>query len=419
MAEPVIDFFYSEGTITLTNGSDIAVGQFTSWDPAVLPYDFVYPNDGQAGISVVKEVLGVNQIRLAKLWAGPTLTEVPYFIVRWIKHTDPRIYGVRVSEYLSRLKDIPADIIAERDAAIAAIQEAGSSITALQAGNNLSDLADKATARTNLGVPALASNLSDLPDKAAARSNLGALRHGECRLVSASATTVRLDPHNGDRVIINGIERTIPPAGVTLAAGTLAAGSFRFIYAAWSGTAVVLSAGTGTPVPDSNGILVHPQVPSQTLVGMAYATTADQFNLVRSWSNDPGFYIEGPTIGTQTTLAGTSTVELQVAGRSDFLLWAGESVSLSLQATGWHSTAGTQLTSYVGYARVGDPGYTFQVMAFGAQQTGGQPGDLSGSGGFTASAAGVYRMTVAGRGNAANSNWAAGCRARAYVAPWG
>lgn len=103
-------FFYSDGTISLENGSDIAIGDMVFWDTAVLPFDTLYANDGQNGVTVIKEVLSVNQLRLAKPWAGPTLTNVPYFVLRWIRHTDPRVYAVRVSEYLTRLKGIPENI---------------------------------------------------------------------------------------------------------------------------------------------------------------------------------------------------------------------------------------------------------------------------------------------------------------------
>ncbi|MEZ0169944.1 phage tail protein [Microvirga sp. TS319] len=125
-------FFYSDGTITLTNGSDIATGDMVAWDVAVLPFDFIFPNDGMDGMSVIKEVLSVNQIRLAKPWTGPTLTDVPYFMLRWARHTDPKVYAVRVSEYLTRLKAIPdnleevaGEIKADRQAvddALAALQ---------------------------------------------------------------------------------------------------------------------------------------------------------------------------------------------------------------------------------------------------------------------------------------------------------
>jgi hypothetical protein len=129
-------FFYSEGTISLTNGSDIATGNFTAWDPAVLPFDFVYPNDGTAGMSVIKEVLAMDEIRLAKPWTGPTLIDVPYFMVRWTRHTDPRIYALRVSDYLTRLKGIPenieefADQISADAAAVAAAMAALAGIEA-------------------------------------------------------------------------------------------------------------------------------------------------------------------------------------------------------------------------------------------------------------------------------------------------
>jgi len=100
-------FFYNDGTITLTNGSDIATGELVAWDPAVLPFDFVFPNNGVSGMAVIKEVLAVDQIKLAAPWSGPTLTDVPYFMVRWTKHTDPRIYALRVSEYLTRIRPLP------------------------------------------------------------------------------------------------------------------------------------------------------------------------------------------------------------------------------------------------------------------------------------------------------------------------
>lgn len=70
----------------------------------------------------------MEEIRLAKPWTGPTLTNVPYFMVRWTRHTDPRIYGVRLSDYLARLKGIPenldevaAEIHADREAVDAAM----------------------------------------------------------------------------------------------------------------------------------------------------------------------------------------------------------------------------------------------------------------------------------------------------------
>jgi hypothetical protein len=119
-----IDFFYSDGTMTLTNGSNIAVGQFTGWDVAALPYDFIVPGAGVNGLTMVASVIDATHIQLPRAWSGPTLTAVPYFICRWIKHTDPRVYGGRVSAYLTKLRGIPDDIpalIASINASIAAM----------------------------------------------------------------------------------------------------------------------------------------------------------------------------------------------------------------------------------------------------------------------------------------------------------
>ena len=143
-------FFYSDGTITLTNGSDIATGTFTAWDPAVLPFDFVFPNDGISGMAVIKEVLGMNQIRLAKPWTGSTLTDVPYFMVRWTRHTDPRIYAVRVSDYLARLKAIPDNIeavAADINADAAAVAAAMTTLAQIETNVD----ADRQAAQTAAG----------------------------------------------------------------------------------------------------------------------------------------------------------------------------------------------------------------------------------------------------------------------------
>jgi hypothetical protein len=188
MALDPIDFFYSDGTITLTNGSDIAQGTFTAWDPAVLPYDLLFANDGQGGASAVKEVLSVNQLRLAKAWTGPTLTNVPYFILRWIKHTDPRIYGVRVSDYLTRLKAIPenleevaGEINADRQAVEAAMATLAAIETAVDADRQAAETAagaasqGAATATQQAGIAqqwAEAASSTVLPDNGVSNAKL-------------------------------------------------------------------------------------------------------------------------------------------------------------------------------------------------------------------------------------------------------
>ncbi|MGA0595385.1 hypothetical protein [Enterovirga sp. CN4-39] len=157
MADPPIDFIYAEGTITLTNGSDIAVGQDVAWDLAVLPYDIVFLQSGQ-GVTAVREVLAPGQMRIARAWAGETLVNAPYFVLRWIKHTDPRVYGARVSSYLTRLKNIPEDgailqAIDERVTQIGAQVAAATAESAAAA--HLSAQAAAEIALGNLGAAAL------------------------------------------------------------------------------------------------------------------------------------------------------------------------------------------------------------------------------------------------------------------------
>lgn len=157
-------FFYSDGTITLTNGSDIATGNFTAWDPAVLPFDFVFPNDGTAGMSVIEEVLGMDQIRLAKPWTGPTLTDVPYFMVRWTRHTDPRIYAVRVSDYLARLKAIPdniEEVAGEINADRQAVEAAMTALAAIEAAVDADRQAAETAAGTATGAASAAAASAD------------------------------------------------------------------------------------------------------------------------------------------------------------------------------------------------------------------------------------------------------------------
>lgn len=181
MAEIPLNFYYSDGTMTLTNGSDLVTGTFTSWDPGVQPMDIVFPNDGQSGVSVVDEVLSAGEMRLAKPWTGPTLTDVPYFILRWIKHTDPRRYGLMVSEYLARLKQIPtnfeeiaAEVSADRDAVDAALATVTAAAAEVEA-----DRAAAVTARSDAqGFRNEAQTFRNQAQQAAADAQAGTVADG-------------------------------------------------------------------------------------------------------------------------------------------------------------------------------------------------------------------------------------------------
>lgn len=124
-----------------------------------------------------------------------------------------------------------------------------------------------------------------------------AIPHGQCRLEIDTQTTIKLKPFNGNKLFINGNYRTIPAAGVTLSNAGLAANTLYYIYAYWSGTAIVTTASTG--IPKTSLIYGHrvgdngSGAPNETvtLVGMVYMNTSAQFQqdnaalYVASWFN--------------------------------------------------------------------------------------------------------------------------------------
>lgn len=117
------------------------------------------------------------------------------------------------------------------------------------------------------------------------------MRHGECQFRNTSISACALFPLNGDRLIINGAERTIPLAGVAMP--SLAASDTRyFIYAYWTGSAIALEASTTGYTLGTGGIVCKIGDITRTLVGQAYASSSFGFSqsgngwTVRSWFND-------------------------------------------------------------------------------------------------------------------------------------
>jgi hypothetical protein len=369
-------FFYSEGTISLTNGSDIATGNFTAWDPAVLRYDFVFPGDGTAGMSVVQDVLAMDQIKLAKPWTGPTLTNVPYFIVRWVRHTDPRVYGVRVSEYLTRLKGIPEnieevaqEIHADRQAVeaamttVVAIETAvdadrqaaqtaagtaqGAATTATEQAGIAQQWADSASSGVlpNNGVSN--AKLADMPANTfKGRATAGAgdpedltveqvnallgTAHGGILVSVQSATVLAIKPYGAGRLIINGASRpvvatTIPSTAVP-AATSATDPNVQFIYAYWTGSAIAYEVSTTQHATHTNGVEIKAGDPTRTLVAAVWRDPANGFqdtafarNLA-NWFNRRGknLYVSynGAGVATPTTTA--------LTGELSAITWAGD-----------------------------------------------------------------------------------------------
>ncbi|MGE4528146.1 MAG: hypothetical protein AB7D00_07240 [Rhodospirillaceae bacterium] len=168
--------------------------------------------------------------------------------------------------------------------------------------------------------------------------------HGQCRLVLDGAN-LRLNPYNGNALIVGGTVRAIPVAGVSLAATGLDADTNYYIYAAMSEGAVILEASTTAHSPDATtGVEIKTGDATRTLVGMARTVAgpawADSLTqrLVISWFNRRLRPVE--INGTTST---TSALVVKLSPNVDFLSWGGAfSAFLSSPAHGNALGAGTQ-----------------------------------------------------------------------------
>jgi preprotein translocase subunit YajC len=94
-------------TCTVTNGSATVTGQFTIWETALDKGDVLFVA-GMMGL--VQEIVSDTEITLAMPWAGESSAPAPYAAYRNNSYVDPRNYGRRLAEYLSKLKPLPANI---------------------------------------------------------------------------------------------------------------------------------------------------------------------------------------------------------------------------------------------------------------------------------------------------------------------
>lgn len=153
--------------------------------------------------------------------------------------------------------------------------------------------------------------------------------HGQCKLV-LDGTDLRLNPHNGNKLKINGISRIVPSAGVALAPTSLAASTLYYIYAYMNSGTMTLEASTTAYATDANtGVKIKTGDATRTLVGMArttgavaWANSATQLFL-RSFFNDPGYKGKNTFTANRTTTS-TSLAELNSEIRIEFLAWADE-----------------------------------------------------------------------------------------------
>jgi hypothetical protein len=94
-------------TCTVTNGSATVTGQFTIWETAIDKGDVLFVG-GNMGL--VLDRVSDTELTLTGPWAGESAEAAPYAVYRNNSYTDPRNYGRRLAEYLTKLRGIPDDI---------------------------------------------------------------------------------------------------------------------------------------------------------------------------------------------------------------------------------------------------------------------------------------------------------------------
>lgn len=121
---------------------------------------------------------------------------------------------------------------------------------------------------------------------------------GQCRLVRDSATQLKLNPHNGNLVFINGVGEQVPSAGVTVTNGGLSANTNYYVYVYMATGVMTLEFSATVPVADTTyGHRIKTGDATRSYVGNVRTDGSSQFPAatvgvatnVRSWFN-PIYY---------------------------------------------------------------------------------------------------------------------------------
>lgn len=160
--------------------------------------------------------------------------------------------------------------------------------------------------------------------------------HGQCRLTFVSATSIKLSPLNGRSLMIGGVPRQLPAAGISLANTGLSASTFYYIYAAWSGSAIILEASaTGHSQDATTGVEIKTGDATRTLVGALQTNASTQFTDSVSARNVASYFNRrnrniGVFAGSGITLISTSEVEVSTSLRLQFVSWGDEIVTIDI-----------------------------------------------------------------------------------------
>ena len=235
------------------------------------------------------------------------------------------------------------------------------------------------------------------------------MSHGECRLDFVSTTQIKLNPYNGNRIIINGAQQTIPDAGVTLSNSGLTASTRYYVYAYMNAGVMTLEA-SATGYAKSSGVFIKSGDATRTLVGGVYIWTDGTFRggstvtheghqLVRTWFNDPGIHGE-TSMGSDVTITSTAFVEIDTALRMHVFVWADEIPQVSL--TGYMSN--TQQASN-GVSIGFDTQLDDTAVIWASESNANFYMPICVVGGFPRLSEGYHYFTASGRVNAGTGKW--------------
>jgi len=150
--------------------------------------------------------------------------------------------------------------------------------------------------------------------------------HGQCWLEVTSGN-LTLYPYNGNKLIIGGTARTIPPGGVALAPPATA--PRYFIYAYMSGASMALEASTTGHTRDATtGVEIKTGDASRTLVGQWHVPAgpvwSTQVSLGLNWFNKKQYSISTIEVSSSHSNTTFTLVGAQLA----FLTWEKEAAHM-------------------------------------------------------------------------------------------
>ncbi|MEN4918270.1 hypothetical protein ABE485_06325 [Achromobacter spanius] len=174
--------------------------------------------------------------------------------------------------------------------------------------------------------------------------------HGQCRFLYVSPAQCILRPYNGDKVIVNGVTRSIPAAGVSIANTALEGptGTTNYIYLYDNAGTLTLEASATGHSTHTNGVEIKTGDATRTLVGVAFKDSVNFINTaavrgVASWFNR--YYTKAQATNFNTGTA--STTPVQAIGNVYVWTWAGEGTTSTINGRTFVSTAGASAYTYL------------------------------------------------------------------------